>query len=129
MSKNIENKLKRIIENSDPQQLEDNLVNYTMEALYEAAKGNKDGIVKFNTALKFFQDHNHLNPNAFARAAKKISHHLFTINANCLDESISAIHELKLNINFLAINDLVYLNHITELINTYSSEKKRRIIS
>ena len=37
MTKNIENKFNRIVENSDPQELEDKLVMYTIEAIDEDA--------------------------------------------------------------------------------------------
>ena len=49
MSKGIEKKFKKIIENSDPQELEDKFVNYTIEAMDEVLNGNKDSLTKLDT--------------------------------------------------------------------------------
>ena len=39
----MENKFKRVIENSDPQVLEGKFVKYTIEAMDDVMDGNKDG--------------------------------------------------------------------------------------
>ena len=45
MSKGIEKKFKKIIENSDPQELENKFVNYTIEAMDDVImNGNKDDV-------------------------------------------------------------------------------------
>lgn len=66
MSKNIEKKFNKLVENSDPQELENKFVKYTIEAMDEVMNGNKDGLKKLDTAVKFFRDHKHINPNIYS---------------------------------------------------------------
>jgi hypothetical protein len=124
MSKNIEKKFNRIIKNSDPQELEDQLVNYTNEAIDDALRNeNKDdGLEKMFTTVKFFQDHKHCHPMSFSNASNKIIAHLVKMLSKTLEDAVLSNHELKLFINLMGIIDLMTLNYITELINGYQEE-------
>ena len=57
MSKGIEKKFQKIIENSDPQELENKFVNYTIEAIDDVIlnKNENNGLKKMETSVKFFQ--------------------------------------------------------------------------
>jgi len=123
MSKNIEKKFKKIIENSDPQELENKFVNYTIEAMDEVLNGNKDSLKKLDTALKFFKDYKHINPDIYARASKRINEHVFNVISKNLEDAQLSNYELKLFINLMGIIDLITLNYITDLINGYQEEK------
>jgi hypothetical protein len=123
MSKNIEKKFKKIIENSDPQELENKFVNYTIEAMDEVLNGNKDSLKKLDTALKFFKDYKHINPDIYARASKRINEHVFNVISKNLEDAQLSNYELKLFINLMGIIDLMTLNYITDLIINYQEEK------
>jgi len=123
MSKGIEKKFKKIIENSDPQELENKFVNYTIEAMDEVLNGNKDSLKKLDTALKFFKDYKHINPDIYARASKRINEHVFNVISKNLEDAQLSNYELKLFINLMGIMDLMTLNYITDLIISYQEEK------
>jgi len=123
MSKCIEKKFKKIIENSDPQELENKFVNYTIEAMDEVLDGNKDSLKKLDTALKFFKDYKHINPDIYARASKRINEHVFNVISKNLEDAQLSNYELKLFINLMGIIDLMTLNYITDLIISYQEEK------
>jgi hypothetical protein len=123
MSKGIEKKFKKIIENSDPQELENKFVNYTIEAMDEILNGNKDSLKKLDTALKFFKDYKHINPDIYARASKRINEHVFNVISKNLEDAQLSNYELKLFINLMGIIDLMTLNYIKDLIISYQEEK------
>ena len=123
MSKNIEKKFNKLVENSDPQELENKFVNYTIEAMDEVLDGNKDSLKKLDTALKFFKDYKHINRDIYARASKRINEHVFHIISKNLEDAQLSNYKLKLFINLMAIMDLMTLNHITDLIISYQEEK------
>jgi hypothetical protein len=124
MVKGLEKKFNRIVENSDPKELEDKIVEYSIEAIDDVMlNGNKnDGLEKMRTTVKFFEDHTSDHPKNFANATYKImSHLLITISENYRDV-VSSNHELKLFINLMGIIDLMSFNYITELISLYQEE-------
>ena len=125
MVKSIENKFNRIVENSDPQELEDKSVEYTIEAMDEVMSGNKDSLAKLDTALKFFKDHKHINRNIYARASKRINEHIFNILSKKLENVQLFNDRLKLYINLMGIIDLMNLNYIIELLNDYQENKDK----
>ena len=77
--KGIENKFNKLVENSDPQALEDKIVKYTIEAIDDVMlNGNKnDGLGKMRTSVKFFEDHTRNHPINFGKASYKIMSHIF----------------------------------------------------
>lgn len=123
MSKGIEKKFKKIIENSDPQELEDKFVNYTIEAMDGVMNGNKDSLTKLDTALKFFKDYKNINLDIYARASKRINEHVFNIISKNLEDAQLSNYKLKLLINLMVIMDLITLNYITDLIISFQKEK------
>ena len=125
MSKNIEKKFNRIIENSDPQELEDKLVNYTNEAIDDALlnENKNDGLEKMRTFLKFFQDHKHYHPKNFSRALNKIKDRLLVTLLETLVDAVVSNHEKKLSMHVIAIIDLMSFNSITESIDNYQEKK------
>ena len=74
MTKRIENKFNRFVENSNPQELEDILVKYSNEAMDDVLlnRNKNNGLEKMDTTVKFFQDHNHSHPISFSNASNKI---------------------------------------------------------
>ena len=55
MVKPIENKFNRIVKNSNPQELEDKFVKYTIEAMDDVLNGNNDaGNEKLDIMYKIF---------------------------------------------------------------------------
>ena len=128
MVKGIENKFNRIVENSDPQELEDKFVNYTIEAMDGVMSGNKDSLKKLDTAFKFFKDYKHINPDIYARASKRINEHVFTIISKNLEDAQLSNYELKLFINLMGIMDIMTLKYITDSIISYQEEKDESYI-
>jgi hypothetical protein len=126
MTKNIENKFNRIVENSDPQELEDKLVMYTNKAIDDVFmnENKNDGLNKMNTTVKFFQDHQHTNPNIYNRASKRINNHLFDILSKSLEDTVKSYQNLKNLMQFVMVIDLMFYNLITDSINIYKKDKK-----
>lgn len=125
MVKGLEKKFNKIVENSDPKELEDKIVMYTIEAIDDVMlNGNKNGgLEKMITSVKFFEDHTSDHPKTFAKATYKImSHLLITISENYRD-AVSSNQKMQVFINLMGIIDLMSFNYITELINLYQEEK------
>jgi hypothetical protein len=125
MSKRIEYKLNKIIENSDPQELEDKIIKYTNEAIDDVMlNGNKNnGLENMRTSAKFFEDHTPDHPINFGKASYKIiSHLLLTLSENYRDIVISN-QKMQLFISIMAVIDLMSLNNINRLITNYKKEK------
>lgn len=119
MTKRIENKFNRFVENSDPQILEENFVEYTIEAMDDVINGDKDGLTKLDTVMKFFKDHKNINPDIYSRASKKINEHVFNILSKKFEDAQISNYILNLR-GFL---DIVTLDYINELINIYLEKK------
>jgi len=130
MVKSIENKLNRLIEKSDPQELEDKIIKYTNEAIDDAIlNGNRDdGLQKIRTSVKFLRDHKHDHPNNLFKAWKKINAHLLETLSKALEDVLLSNHEMKILINVMAIIDLIYLYTINELLIGYQEEKNESYI-
>ena len=126
MSKGIENKFNRLVENSDPKELEDKIVKYTNEAFDDVIlNGNRDdGLQKIRTSVKFLRDHRYKQPNTFINAWKKINEHLVEILSKALEDTLLSNHEMKIFINVMGVIDLIFLKTINELINSYQEENK-----
>jgi len=74
MVKSIENKLNQLIEQLNPQELEDKVVKYTNKAIDDAIlNGNRCDGLKMRNSVKFLRDHKHDHPNTLFKAWKKIN--------------------------------------------------------
>ncbi len=125
MSKGYEKKYKKIIENSDPLELENDFVNYTIEAIDDVIlnENKNEGLKKMETSVKFFQDNRYNHPINFRNASNRIITHLVEILSKTLENTILSNYELNLFINLMGIIDLMTLNYITDLIISYKEEK------
>ena len=124
MNKNIDNKFNRIVKNTDPQELEDKLVNYSNEIIDDILNGNSDeGFEKMRNLSQFFKDHQYSQYNTFFRAWRRILAHMFEVLTKSLKDAVASNQKMKLYINLMGLIDLMYLNIISELIKNYQEEK------
>lgn len=120
MNKSITKKFKRLIENSDAQLLEEELVKYATEAIDDVFIHDNahEGVEKMDTCVKFFQDLVQHNPRVIGPARARIMEYMQKRLTETF-EKLSAGQELKdmvADANTMA--DLLYLLTIEEnLIN------------
>ena len=118
MSKDIEKKFNKLVKTSDPQELEDKLVNYTIEAIDDVfMNGNRGGgLDNVNNSVKFLEDHIYSHPKNFINANYKIMDHFIEMLRNSYSDASLTIQDMKFVISTMCIHDLLYINKIKELI-------------